>query len=132
MVSGCGPKAIRHQPDILAARGTRIVVSGAYSSVLDIDDDGVAEREADGDEEREGFALILDTKGDVQQVLTVVGDHHDIVNAAGFSPDGSALYLTGYTSLGADFDGDDKIEAASMCHKAGELYVAIYELDGQD
>lgn len=116
----------------VAASGTRIVLSGAYSSVLDVDDDGIAERESDGDEEREGFALILDTTGEVQQVLTVVGDHHDIVNAAGFSPDGNALYLTGYTSLGADFDGDDKIEAESMCHKAGEVYLAVYKLDGQD
>jgi hypothetical protein len=116
----------------VAAHGGRIVLSGSYASVLDVDDDGVPEREADGDDEREGFAAILDGQGKVQQVLTVVGDHQDIVNAAGFAPDGGSLYLTGFTSLGADFDGDDEIEAASMCHKAGELYLAVYALEVRD
>jgi len=116
----------------VTARGGRIALSGAYSSVLDVDDDGVPERESDGDEEREGFTAILDADGELQQVITVVGDHNDIVNAAGFSPDGNTLYLTGYTSLGADFDGDDKIEAASVCHKAGEVYLAVYALEDQN
>jgi len=116
----------------VAARGNRIALSGAYSSVLDVDDDGVPERESDGDEEREGFTAILDANGELQQVLTVVGEHNDIVNAAGFSPDGKTIYLTGYTSLGADFDGDDKIEAASVCHKAGEVFLAEYALEDQN
>jgi hypothetical protein len=115
----------------VTARGDRIALSGAYSSVLDVDDDGVPERESDGDEEREGFTAILDADGELQQVITVVGDHNDIVNAAGFAPDGNTLYLTGYTSLGADFDGDDKIEAASVCHKAGEVFLAMYTLEDQ-
>ncbi len=116
----------------IVANGSHILLSGAYSGALDVDDDGIPERESDDDEEREGFSIILDEQGEVQQVLTVVGDHHDIVNAAGFSPDGNTLYLTGFTSLGADFDGDDEIESASLCHKAGELYLAIYAMSGQD
>ena len=116
----------------IAASRRHIVLSGAYSGYLDVDDDAVREREADGDEEREGFSAIFDERGEFQQVLTVVGDHHDIVNAAGFSPDGNTLYLTGFTSLGADFDGDGKIEAASVCHKAGELYLARFALEGPD
>jgi hypothetical protein len=106
-----------------------IVLSGFYSGTLDVDDDHIPERESDGDDEREGFSLILDHQGEVQQVLTVVGDHHDIVNAAGFSPDGNTLYLTGFTSLGADFDGDGKVETASVCHKAGEIYLAVFKLE---
>ncbi len=113
----------------ITTRGDRIALSGAYSSVLDVDDDGTPERGSDGDEEREGFTAILDGDGKLLQVLTVVGEHHDIVNAAGFSPDGKTLYLTGYTSLGADFDGDGKVEAASVCHKAGEVYLAVYKLE---
>ena len=80
----------------------------------------------------EGFSIILNDMGEVQQVLTVVGEHHDIVNAAGFSPDGNTLYLTGFTSLGADFDGDGEIESASVCHKAGELYLALFSVQGPD
>ncbi len=116
----------------VAANGSHILLSGAYSGVLDVDDDGIPERESDDDDQREGFSMILDEQGEVQQVLTVVGDHQDIVNAAGFSPDGSTLYMTGFTSLGADFDGDGKIESASVCHKAGELYLAVFALEEPD
>lgn len=112
----------------IVANGSHILLSGAYSGALDVDDDGIPEREADNDDQREGFSIILDSRGEVQQVLTVVGDHHDIVNAAGFSPDGNTIYLTGFTSLGADFNGDDEIESASVCHKAGELYLALFTL----
>jgi hypothetical protein len=112
----------------VVADKNRILLSGAYSGVLDVDDDGVAERAADDDKFREGFTIVLDATGAIQQVLTVVGQHQDVVNAAGFSPDGNTLYMTGYTSLGADFNGDDEIETASVCHKAGELYLALYEL----
>lgn len=112
----------------VVANDNLILLSGAYSGVLDVDDDGIPERESDDDEFREGFTMILDSEGEIQQVLTVVGQHQDVINAAGFAPDGNMLYLTGYTSLGADFTGDDEIESASVCHKAGELYLALFEL----
>ena len=112
----------------VAAAGSHIVMSGSYSNALDIDDDGIPERESDGDDQLEGFAAILDDEGQLQQVITVVGDYVDVVNAAGFSPDGNTLYLTGRTSIGADFDGDGEIEAASVCHKAGEVYLATFAI----
>jgi hypothetical protein len=112
----------------VVADNNRILLSGSYSGVLDVDDDGIPERAADDDRFREGFTMILDADGEIQQVLTVVGQHQDVVNAVGLSPDGNTLYMTGYTSLGADFNGDDEIETASVCHKAGELYLALYEL----
>jgi hypothetical protein len=111
----------------LVASEHGILLSGTYSGDLDVDDDGILEREADDDEFKEGYTMLLDARGDVKQVLPVVGRHRDIVNAAGFSPDGNTLYMTGSTSLGADFSGDGEIEAASMCHKAGELYLALFE-----
>jgi hypothetical protein len=113
----------------VATTGERIVMSGTYSNTLDIDDDGVAERPSDDDDFQEGFAAVLDQNGELLQVLTVVGDHRDIVNAAGFAPDGGTLYLTGHTSLGADFDGDGEVEAASVCHTAGEVYLATFSLE---
>ncbi len=37
--------------------------------------------------------------------------------------------MAGHTSQGADFDDDGEIEVGSMCHKQGELFVAVFELD---
>jgi hypothetical protein len=113
----------------VAAHENKLVLSGAYSNDLDTDDDGVPERESDNDDQREGFSLVLDNQGNVLQTLTVVGDWHDVMNAAGFSPDGKVLYVAGHTSQGADFNDDGEIEVGSMCHKQGELFVAVFELD---
>ncbi len=113
----------------LAAQGSRILVSGTYANDLDFDNDGILERESDGDDRKEGFLAILDERGELQQLLTVAGDAADVVNAAGLSRDGKTLYTTGYTQLGADFDEDGKVEASSVCHLAGEVYLARYELE---
>jgi len=112
----------------VTAAGSRIAVSGTYNELLDIDDDGVAERTADPDEHLEGFVAVLDGQGKVQQVLTVVGSDSDVVNAADFSSDGQYLYFTGYTRLGADFDNDGTIESASVCHQLGDIYLAVFKL----
>ena len=63
----------------------------------------------------------------VQAGLTIVGDAADVVSAAGLSPDGRTRYMTGYIQLGADFDGDGVVEASSVCHLAGEVYVAMFD-----
>jgi hypothetical protein len=116
----------------LSLRGGRLLVSGTYANDLDFNNDGVLERESDGDERPEGFVAVLDETGDLQQLLTIVGEAADVVNAAALSPDGRTLYMTGYTQLGADFDGDGVVEASSVCHLAGELYVAMFELVDQE
>jgi hypothetical protein len=41
---------------------------------------------------------------------------------------GRELYTTGFVRLGADFDGDDEIEGATVCHALGDLFLARYEL----
>ncbi len=83
----------------VATSDTHIVISGTYSNDLDLDDDGIFERSADPDEKLEGFSAILDNQGHVKHIFTMVGGNSDIANAAGFSPDGSRLYVTGYTRL---------------------------------
>lgn len=113
----------------VAAGRTRIVLSGSYDGLLDLDDDGKPEREADPDSQLEGFAAILDGEGRIRHVFTVVGSDSDVVNAAGFSADGKKLYVTGYTKLGADFDGDGTIESASACHQLGDFYLARYDVE---
>jgi hypothetical protein len=92
----------------------------------------VLERGSDGDDRLEGFAAVLDEQGNLEQLLTIVGDAADVVNAAGLSLDGRSLYMTGYTQLGADVDGDGVVEASSVCHLAGEVYVAVFELEEDD
>jgi len=111
----------------LALRGDRILVSGTYSNDLDFDNDGELERQSDGDDRHEGFVAILNERGELDQLITIVGEAADVVNAAGLSPDGKTLYMTGYTQLGADFNGDGVVEASSVCHLAGEVYVAMFE-----
>ena len=116
-------------PVHVASEAKRIVISGTYTETLDLDDDGVAERAADPDKWLEGFAAILDGDGRVQHVFTIVGDDSDVANAAGFSPDGKKLYVTGYTRLGADFDNDNKLESASACHQKGDLFLSSYDVE---
>ncbi len=111
----------------LSLRGKQLLISGTYSNDLDFDNDGVLERQSDGDERPEGYVAVLDDNGELKQLLTIVGEAADVVNAAGLSPDGKTLYMTGYTQLGADFDGDGVVEASSVCHLAGEVYIAVFE-----
>lgn len=103
-------------------------MTGQYQGELDFDGDGVLEREADNDPDRESFVAILDGDGAMQQTITIVGDNSDIAAAAVFSADLRKLYVTGYTKLGADFDGDGKVEFASACHQIGDYYLARYEI----
>ena len=71
---------------------------------------------------------LLDASGDIQQVFTIVGGDSDAVLAVGATSDGTKLYATGYTRLGADFNADGEIESESMCHEHGDVYLALYEL----
>jgi hypothetical protein len=113
----------------VAADATRIAISGTYTGPLDLDGDGREERAADPDRYLEGFVAILDGEGGVRHVFTIVGGDSDVASAAGFSPDGKKLYVTGYTKLGADFDGDGRIESASACHQLGDVYLASYAVE---
>ena len=113
----------------IAAYQDQLLLGGSYTGVLDLDGDGVPESLADPDDRQEGFMALLDSTGNVQQVFTVVGGDADAVLAVGATSDGSKLYATGYTRLGADFDGDGEIESASKCHQLGDVYLALYELE---
>lgn len=113
----------------IAAYKDKLLLGGTYTGVLDLDDDGVAERQSDQDEWQEGFLAVLDANGNVEQAFTIVGGDSDAVLAVGATSDGSKLYATGYTKLGADFDADDDIESASMCHQLGDVFLALYEVD---
>ncbi len=112
----------------VASHGSRIVVTGTYTGALDFDDDGRIEREADPDEYYEGVIAILDANGSLRHTFTIVGEDSDVPYAAAFSPDGDRLYVTGYTKLGADFDGDGEIESESLCHQLGDVFLATYDV----
>lgn len=110
----------------------QILLGGTYTGVLDLDADGDPESTADPDEWQEGFMAVLDGAGNVQQVFTVVGGDADAVLAVGATSDGSKLYATGYTKLGADFDADGEIESESKCHQLGDVYLALYERESDE
>jgi hypothetical protein len=110
----------------------RLLLGGSYTGVLDLDEDGNPESMADPDDWQEGFIAVLDGTGDVRQVFTIVGGDADVVLAVGATSDGTKLYATGYTRLGADFDADGKIESASKCHQLGDVYLALYELEADN
>lgn len=112
----------------VAAFSDRLLLGGTYTGVLDLDEDGKPESPADPDEWQEGFVAVLDNTGDIQQVFTVVGGDSDAVLAVGATSNGTRLYATGYTKLGADFDADGSIESASLCHQLGDVFLALYEL----
>jgi hypothetical protein len=116
----------------VAAFQDRLLLGGSYTGVLDLDADGNPESHADPDEWQEGFIALLDGAGDLQQVFTIVGGDADAVLAVGATSDGSKLYATGYTRLGADFDADGKIESESKCHQLGDVYLALYEPETGD
>lgn len=113
----------------VTADATRIAMNGIYNGDLDFDEDGIPERAADPDEGFESFIAILDGDGELLKLFTVVGEDDDMVAATAFSPDGSRLYATGYTKLGADYDGDGRIEFASECHQLGDYFLAVYDVD---
>ncbi len=106
----------------VAADATRIVISGSYTERLDLDDDGTPERDA-------GFVAILDGEGRLRHVFTIFGGDSDVANAAGFTPDGRKLYVTGCTKRRAHFDNDGTIESESACHQLGDVFLALYSVE---
>ena len=115
----------------IATYQDQLLLGGTYTGVLDLDEDGNPESPADPDEWQEGFIALLDGSGNVQQVFTIVGGDSDVVYAVGATSDGSKLYATGYTRLGADFNADGRIESASKCHQLGDVFLALYERESE-
>jgi hypothetical protein len=61
-------------------------------------------------------------------VFTIVGPGHDQARAAGFSPDGEKLFVTGFVRRTADFDGDGVVEGGVQCDAFGDIFLARYEV----
>ena len=112
----------------VAADEERIVLSGLYKGPLDLDGNGEQDGEADPDGKSEGFVAILDNDGGLQHVFTIVGPGHDQARAAGFSPDGEALFVTGFVRLTADFDSDGIVEQGVRCDGLGDIFFARYDV----
>lgn len=113
----------------VATDGDRFVVSGFYEGGLDLDFDGTPEGDADPDGREEGVLTVFSADGEPEHTFTVVGPGADQIRAAGFSPDRTRLYATGFVRLTADFDADGVVEGGVRCDAKGDLFVSRYLVD---
>lgn len=121
------------RPAGLATDGERIIITGSYHGVRDLDEDGVAERvdrTVDPSEESELAILILSGQdGRPERAWTAPGPGRDHAAAAVFLPGRPIVYVTGYIQLTADFTGDGEYgEGWAKCEELGDLFFASYRL----
>lgn len=125
------------RPTDLVVRGDRIVMTGGYHGVRDLDEDGIPERvdrTVDPSLESELAILLLSAEdGRPERVFTAPGPGRDIAHAAVFLPHEPALYVTGYLQLTADFTGDGEDgEGWAECDDLSDLFFARYGLGGEE
>lgn len=118
-------------PGGVTSDGRRIVVTGSYHGVRDLDGDGVPERvdrTVDPSLESELAILVLSGEdGAPQHVWTAPGPGRDHAGPVVFFPDRPILYVTGYLQLTADFTGDGEYgEGWAKCESLGDLFLAQY------
>jgi hypothetical protein len=121
-------------PEDLESDGERFAISGAYSGVRDLDEDGVPER-VDHQSEDDAFntemaVLILSGEdGRPERAWTAPGPGKDHAASALFMPDRPTLYVTGYLQYTADFTGDGvNGEGWVVCESLGDFFFAQYRL----
>ncbi len=121
-------------PEDLESDGERFAISGAYSGVRDLDEDGVPER-VDHQSEDDAFntemaVLILSGEdGRPERAWTAPGPGKDHAASALFMPDRRTLYVTGYLQYTADFTGDGvNGEGWVVCESLGDFFFAQYRL----
>ena len=124
---------VLERPTDLVPYGDRLVMTGGYHGILDLDEDGVPERvdqTVDASLESEIAILVLSGEdGTPEQVFTAPGPGRDMAAAGGFLPGQPILFVTGYIQLTADFSGDGKDgEGWAKCEALGDIFVASYRL----
>ncbi len=124
--------ALERFTDIKASRG-RLLMTGAYHGVRDLDEDGIPEpsdNTVDPIRENELATLILFEDGRPDRVWTAPGPGNDVASAGAFSPDSAAVFVTGYIQLTADFNGDGESgDGWRSCESLGDFFFAQYWLD---
>lgn len=120
------------QPMDLHVKGNKMLVTGAYHGVRDIDEDGSLEPSdttVHPSLENELAVLVLSTTGEPELVWTAPGPGHDIAAAVTFMPTSPDIFVTGYLQLTADFSGvGDSGVGWRECESLGDLYVARFRL----
>lgn len=117
----------------LATDGERLVMTGGYHGVLDLDEDGVPERvdeTVDPSLESELAVFVLSAEdGRHERVWTAPGPGRDMANGAAFLPGRPVVFVTGYIQLTADFTGDGEDgEGWATCEALGDFFFARYRL----
>jgi len=121
-------------PADMAIGEGRIALSGSYSGLRDLDEDGVPETRLDAPEhvdEETDLAILLLSAGDgrIERVWTAPGQGSDVASAVAFLPDEPAVIVTGSIRITADFTGDgERGEGWVVCENLGDVFFAQYRL----
>lgn len=128
-------RAYRLAPSDFEVRDGWIVVTGNYTGVPDIDEDGVpepADRTVDPELETDLAILVIRAEdGRPERVWTAPGPGNDVASAVAFLPGESAVVVTGSIQITADFTGDgERGEGWVVCENRGDVFFAQYRLPG--
>jgi len=120
-------------PADLEIRGDQIALSGNYTGVPDLDEDGTpepADRTVDPALETDLAILILSGEdGHPVRVWTAPGPGNDVASAVAFLPGEPSLVATGSIQITADFSGDgERGEGWVVCENRGDVFFAQYRL----
>ena len=125
-------------PGDLESDGQRVVMSGGYNGIRDLDEDGVPER-VDHRSENDAFntemaiLVISGEDGRPERAWTAPGPGKDHAASALFMPDRRTLYVTGSLQYTADFTGDGvNGEGWVECESLGDFFFAQYRLPEPD
>lgn len=121
----------------VATDGRRIALAGFYEGRRDLNQDGrIDEDDRLGEEPDAGslgseiLVLVLDRDGRLEQHITAPGIGGDQARSVAFVPEESAIWVTGFFKLAADFDGPPMEEGRGYirCDALGDIFWARYRL----
>ncbi|NNF33864.1 MAG: hypothetical protein HKN68_07130 [Saprospiraceae bacterium] len=121
-------------PANIATNGKWIALTGSYTGIRDLDEDGVKEpydKIGDTYKETELAVILLDrSDGTPDRVWVAPGPGKDHAAAVRFYPDTDLVHVTGFIQLAADFSGDEQFnEGMAKCEALGDLFFAEYRIN---
>lgn len=120
----------------VATDGRRFALAGFYAGDRDLDQDGtigegdrLRDTSGDDDPSSDLLVLILSEDGRLARHINAPGIGSDQARAVAFVPGRSAIWVTGFFKLGADFDGTLRDDQAFIrCDALGDIFWARYGL----
>jgi len=120
----------------VATDGRRFALAGFYEGDRDLNQDGTIDeadglRDTSGDEDPSSdlLVLVVSEEGRLERHINAPGIGGDQARAVAFLPRRSAIWVTGFFKLGADFDGTLRDgQAYIRCDALGDIFWARYGL----